>query len=90
MTDKELTERCAIAMGWKHLGPCSGIPDPLNNAADALALVEKFRMRIGYSHGWSALILNEDDTLRAGSFHQPDVKRAIVECAGNCEVRQSD
>lgn len=67
--------------GHTVCGPCQGLPDPLNDDAQAMALVKKFQLTIGYSDGWSAgkgEIGKEGGYCR--SFHYPDLNRAICVC----------
>jgi len=93
MTDLEMIKKCAEKEGYVPMQDVDGVYieindghmvdyDPIHDDAQAMALVKKFRLVIGYSNGWSAQKRKEDGdaTLICGSYHYPDLNRAIVEC----------
>ena len=57
---------------------------PLHDDAQAMALVKNFQLSVGYNEGWAA---RRDDWkgLVAGSFHSPDLNRAICECVAKMQ-----
>jgi hypothetical protein len=62
-------------------GPCQGIPDPLTNDADAMALVERLRLSVGFNSGWGCVKLDDRGMLLSGSYHYATLRRAIAVCA---------
>lgn len=93
MTDLELTKKCAEAMGYEvlgfegnsihhywRLGPGFMTDyDPLNNDAQAMALVKRFNLNMSSCAGqpWSVWPNALAETVHA------DLNRAIVECVAN-------
>ena len=116
MTDLEITELCAEAMGWKHLGAvgvepprqgepdpkglwclsggndwwedpeghavcarCSGIPDPLHDGAQAMALVKRFCLNLYAikADGGTWICKTPDEDFVGRGF---DINDAICEC----------
>lgn len=76
-------------LGHNVCGPCSGIPDPLNNDADAMALVKKVPMVIEhpvltdrYWHVESVEIINGICPVCIS----PELNRAIAECVARIQV----
>ena len=57
--------------GHSVCAPCSGIPDPLTNDADAMALVKRFKFPIRYEY-------EKWEVANQWGEHQ-DLNRAIVE-----------
>lgn len=54
--------------------------DPLHDDAQAMALVEKFQLSLGYNRGWGCVKNNEHNMLIAGCYHFNDLNRAICLC----------
>jgi len=53
---------------------------PLTNDAQAMALVTRFRLSVGYSRGWGCEADDERGIILSGAFHFDSLNRAIVEC----------
>src|SRR3990167_1051712 len=67
--------------GYNVCAPCSGIPDPLHDDAQAMALVKKLRLDIiaGGSDGWE--VHHEGWP----TYCNDDLNRAIVECVARMQ-----
>jgi hypothetical protein len=93
MTDLEMVKACAEAMGldfhvhdsipayWDGIR----IPyDPLHNDAQAMALVERFKLELipnrAYGGWWVTATRSQD------ALGDPDLKRAIVRCVANMQA----
>lgn len=134
MSDVELTNLCAEAMGWKHLGavgvelrederrgsiadarypgklwclsggndwwidpeghsvcgPCCGIPDPLRNDSDAMALVKRLELWIQPPRQGHLSATPSDKWFVAhsaggGDSKNANLNRAIVECVAKLQ-----
>jgi hypothetical protein len=100
MNDLELTYLCAEAMGFDpaHYNdtfhyPNGSVFDPLHNDAQAMALVTKFELHLGYyENGWLVTkfglpVFRESRTERVETFNT-NLNRAIVECVAkiSCHV----
>ena len=80
--------------GFKVCAPCSGIPDPLNNDVDAMALAKKLYISMsapdGETSGWdcyTAQFLNGDPQYACSS--NADLNRAIVECVAKMQATRT-
>ena len=72
--------------GHSVCGPCSGIPDPLNNDADAMALVKKCELELYKRRtGWRVTTDEDNGSL----IIDPNLNRAIVECVAKVTARTS-
>lgn len=73
--------------GHHVCGPCSGIPDPLHDDAQAMALVKKVRILLDPDYGfpcvWQAATNTEDAT-------NEDLNRAICECTAKMMQKQKE
>lgn len=68
--------------GHHVCAPCSGIPDPLHDDAQAMALVKKFRIQIDpYDDQWNVAIVGKSAALTE------DLNRAICLCVARMQVR---
>mgnify|MGYP001617981049 CR=1 FL=1 len=90
MTDLEMTKLCAEAMGleifWAEALPITapkGCPyDPLHDDAQAMALVKKFHIALGWNDpGWGAFGQHDKRWV-----NNPDLNRAIVECVAKMQA----
>ena len=94
MTDLELTRLCAEAMGMGHsMGAVTKqvlvlqnrqweYYDPLHDDAQAMQLVKRFRLGIGWNNAWrvmSQVCLTES---------HPDLNRAIVEAVAKMQKQK--
>ena len=79
MTDLEMTRLCAEAMNLPMIqgnSICSADYDPLHNDAQAMALVKKFHIALGWNDpGWGAFRQDIKSWVT-----NDDLNRAIVEC----------
>ena len=76
MTDLEMTELCAEAMGVPLMGSNVPLWNPLHDDAQAMALVKKFALDIVCAGQWQVSRSRRGDTTAVNA----DLNRAIVEC----------
>jgi len=100
MTDLEMTRLCAEAMGYTVgerastnllLGVWTkehGDYHPLYSDAQAMALVKRLKMMIGYNNGWLAQRRDDKGRLIASSYYFLDLNRAIVECVAKIQAEK--
>lgn len=81
--------------GWHVCGPCQGIPDPLNDDEDAMALVRKLHLQInppikGGARTWW-VHENEGVLLERSMYGTADenLNRAICECVAKMQKAMS-
>ena len=95
MSDLEITRLCAEAMGHtvlKEIGDgwllTTYFPDgsrlyhPITNDEQAMTLMKKFKLSVGYSEEWGAKMETIGELL-SGSFHYPDLNAAVCVCVAN-------
>ena len=105
MTDLEMTALCAEAMGFRIVYPdqadlplCiessrgAGMYNPLHDDAQAMALVKRFWLKIGYGHRIKDGEMGPEEWRVSVNFGGPyiwgpDLNRAIVECVANLKGR---
>ena len=75
----------------KHGAPafCVFYYNPLRSNDQAMKLVKKFQLSVGYCNGWAARMDNTGGLL-SGAFHYPDLNRAIVECVSQRRSAHAD
>ena len=106
MTDLEKTYMCAEKMGYavellhRNHGAMSAYWShkvngqeycPLTDGAEAMALLEKFKLKITWHYGENvvrAIYTNVTPDIDSG--YQPNLKRAIVECVSKIHPRGAD
>lgn len=73
--------------GRSVCGPCQGIPDPLHNDEDAMALVKKLRVQIHADPRtwWASLWVDQE---MYDSADHEDINMAICECVANMQRAQ--
>jgi hypothetical protein len=86
MTDMEMTKLCAEAMGTPPWVVGDQYPDsewfwPLRHDAQAMALVKKLGLYISCYKKNGTLVWQVSDDDLVWTEAQPDLNRAIVECA---------
>jgi len=87
MTDAEIVRKCAEKMGMPItyegaqfvIGDTNEAYNPLHDDAQAMALVKKFKLSVGFSDGWGCR-KDDEKGLKSGAFHYSDLNRAICEC----------
>lgn len=57
--------------------------DPVNNDAQAMALVRQFKLSVGFNRGWGCVKTDERGMLLSGAYHQDTINRAIVVCVAH-------
>lgn len=59
--------------------------DPLNHDAQAMALVKRFRLSIGFNGGWGCVKNDKDGMLLSGSYHFDSLNEAICGCVARMD-----
>lgn len=100
MTDLEITRLCAEEMGitldedmlsdglleyWGSEGSSRSY-NPLHDDAQAMALVKKFLLSVGFDGGWACVKNDGRGMLQSGAYHYPDLNRAICECVAKMQA----
>lgn len=92
MTDLEITSLCAEAMGETSIAAMEFLEEvtrggwePLHDDAQAMALVKKFRLSIGFNSGWGCVKNDENNMLLSGCYHFETLNKAICECVANMQ-----
>ena len=66
---------------WVVEKDSGGLYDPLHDDAQAMALVKKFTLSVGFNRGWGCVKNDENGMLLSGAYHFDSLNKAIVECA---------
>lgn len=91
MNDLEMTKLCAQAMGYRicceeetycHTTE-AGCYYPIDNDAQAMALVKRLKLSVGFNQGWGCVKNDERGMLLSGAYHYDTLNRAIVQCVAN-------
>lgn len=56
---------------------------PLHDDAQAMALVKRFQLSVGFNGGWGCVKNDERGMLKSGAYHYEELNRAIVTCVAN-------
>lgn len=103
LSDVEIVRACAEAMGYAITGTHHGglplmtrergIYDPLRDKAQAVALVERFRLSLnhncnGHRDSWCAQWFNDDEIDDEIEVSDHDLSRAICTCVARLHLRE--
>lgn len=99
MDDLELVRLCILAMDLGCYEVPNNLPEhtirlngssspgneywPLTKDAQAMALVRRFKLSVGFNGGWGCVKNDERGMLLSGMFHYEDLNRAICECVAS-------
>lgn len=59
------------------------IYDPLHNDVQAMAMVKRLKLSVGFNGGWVCMAADERGMIISGAFHHETINRAIVECVAS-------
>lgn len=71
--------------GFRICAPCQGIPDPLHDDAQAMALVKRFRLEIRSTGEFNEDYWSVGDKHGDGIGNKDDLNRAIVYCVASMQ-----
>lgn len=71
--------------GYRVCAPCQGIPNPLVDRAEAMAMVERFRLSINLERGTSRWMVGPPPHMYESA--DADLRRAISLCVAFMEVK---